>query len=490
MPLLRSLRVSTASGVGIPLPDPTATALTSRLVQPTELFYCYLPAASAPVCERRGVQAASAARALSLALATTATLGSRAAAAARWSAPAFSERGIIDECCDCSSVFTSLGFPPDHNVSVLADVLQGVAEKISALNEQRMVLAVVCGPLTGLGGFLLHGTGAAQCTSDPAMEAIARSCNGVVQALQLVATADQVAEPPPLKDDDLLPGDTFFSRSSPPLAPGLIDPDRRPGGARLATTFSPSPYATPRTPAPADGLLRASGAELAARASPAVTVNRSGGSSVSGRPHGGAGSARPSPSPVGAIPASPLAFPALIPWLTKLPERVKLPVSVNGVFKDLPEAKAKLYKISDEVVQHMTGALKAPNVKRGSGMKKRFSEFMTLYSYNVKNRTSVISTFENITPEVARNATITWPRSKQSQKDETTFDPRITNSVTLRVAPNFSIILLMVQLKDPAFLSLLRHFKRPGARSASDRQRDGQTESHGQHAQGEPLSVS
>lgn len=88
-----------------------------------------------------------------------------------------------------------------------------MAERISELNSQRMVLAVVCGPSTGFGGFMLHATGTSKCTSAPAMEAIARSVDAVVQALQLVAAANRDDEPPTLSDDDSLVAE------APPLRP-------------------------------------------------------------------------------------------------------------------------------------------------------------------------------------------------------------------------------------------------------------------------------
>lgn len=112
----------------------------------------------------------------------------------------------------------------------------------------------------------------------------------------------------------------------------------------------------------------------------------------------------------------------------------------------------------------MKNALMVHKAERGSGVKKRLSELMTLYRYNVKSRTNVNYTLENIIPEVARNATITWCKSRRSKKDETAFNPRITNSATLRVRPNFSIILLMIHFNDPAFVSLLQH-KKTGALS-------------------------
>jgi len=99
----------------------------------------------------------------------------------------------MDACGDCGSVLASFGFPPTHSAVMLADILQFVTSKLEQANGQRIVLAVVCGPQEGIGGYLLHGTGVTTCTYSVAMEAVARGIVDAVQSMQLVVSASASA---------------------------------------------------------------------------------------------------------------------------------------------------------------------------------------------------------------------------------------------------------------------------------------------------------
>jgi len=103
-------------------------------------------------------------------------------------------------------VHSSFGFPASHSASTLADVLQFVATMMEKLLEERMVLAVVCGPIEGIGSYKLHGPGVPTCSSTPAMDAVSRSVDGAEQAVQLVASANEPTGPRhiyELTDEDL-----------------------------------------------------------------------------------------------------------------------------------------------------------------------------------------------------------------------------------------------------------------------------------------------
>jgi len=139
-----------------------------------------------------------------------------------------------------------------------------------------------------------------------------------------------------------------------------------------------------------------------------------------------------------------------------LPERLRLPVSVNGVMKDPPVAKAETYEIPDEVSKEVIDTLMGHTKERGGGLGARVLEFITLYRLNVTTRTKVRYTFENATPDIARNATIKW---KQGKTSKTVTDVRLTNSAGFRVPDNLGIILLMIFFQDPAFVAILRHHK-------------------------------
>ena len=159
-----------------------------------------------------------------------------------------------------------------------------------------------------------------------------------------------------------------------------------------------------------------------------------------------------SPSPA---PSQASRFPALIPWLTVLTERVRLsPVDASGSHVDPPAADEKTYTIPDAVVKEVMGVLMMHD--RGASVKDRLVEFFTIYRYNEHMMTGVKYTFENSTPEVARDATVYWWKGKK-RKDAT--DPRLSNAAGIRVDRMSGILLLMVHLEDPAFLSLLRNYK-------------------------------
>jgi len=151
-----------------------------------------------------------------------------------------------------------------------------------------------------------------------------------------------------------------------------------------------------------------------------------------------------------------------------LPERVRLPTLVNGAMVDPAPAKPETYNISDKVYEEVMTALMIHKKERGGGLKARVKDFMSLYRFNVIKRTRVDYTFENATPELARNATISWWRGR---KQTVIKDPRLSNSANIRLPENLSVILLMAHTKDPAFISLLRHYKDGATAEETGKQR-------------------
>jgi len=351
-------------------------------------------------------------------------------------------------------VLSSFGLPPTHAASVLADVLQFVATQMEGVLGKRMVLAVVCGPRDGIGGYLLHGSGVVTCTSEPAMEAVARSVDGVVQALQLVATDT----PPslPREDVDSEEADRILDGDTPPPAPRGSPPPPRaaspppPSGGRQdsrhAQNASPLASTTPYHPA-----------------APAPTPRRdvTPTAQEAGQPRGGdGGTTGAGGSPHSGLPvarATPL--PALIPWLTVLPERLRLSVLIDGKMQPPPppigNTKAP-YVIPSALVKKVKSDLMAHNAERAGGFGARLTEFVPLYRHNVITRTGVKYTFENVTPDLVRGVNIKWYNNK---KEVSVTDPRLANTALFRIPNVFAVVLLMLYVEDPAFMTILRHYK-------------------------------
>jgi len=140
-----------------------------------------------------------------------------------------------------------------------------------------------------------------------------------------------------------------------------------------------------------------------------------------------------------------------------MPARVHLPsLDANGTTTVPPSAQPRTYQIPDKIVQVVTEALMTHKKTRGGSMKDRLMEFSAIYRYNVNKRTTIKYTFENTTPEVARDATICWWKGNKQIK---AVNPRFSNTASARIDPILSIILLMVYLEDPAFLAVLHHYK-------------------------------
>lgn len=383
----------------------------------------------------------------------------------------------MDACGDCGSVFSSLGFPPTSSASALADVLQFVATKMESVLGRRMVLAVVCGPREGVGGYVLHGTGVAECTSDVALDAVASSVDGMVQALQVVA-ASTSPRPRPRNDGSadasLVDGHTPARpepppspRPSKPAAPTPLSASPPTPPARLpqassappAPSSSAAPLAQPRPEAPPAGPPTVAPLGGLPPVAPSTLPGGAGGGSVSGGGQGGAAALalRP-PLPRPRSPAPGSSFPVLIPWLTKLPPRLQLPSLVDGVTVDPPAATAREYVIPATIVKQVTDALTKHNTMRAGALGARLFEFMSLYLFNVAKRTGIRYTFENATPDVARGATVVWQKGKRGAKI-TEAEPRFANNADFKVPRCLAVVLLMVHLNDTAFMSLLRHFQ-------------------------------
>lgn len=383
----------------------------------------------------------------------------------------------MDACGDCGSVFSSLGFPPTSSASALADVLQFVATKMESVLGRRMVLAVVCGPREGVGGYVLHGTGVAECTSDVALDAVASSVDGMVQALQVVA-ASTSPRPRPRNDGSadasLVDGRTPARPEPPPsprpgkpAAPTPLSASPPTPPARLpqassappAPSSSAAPLAQPRPEAPPAGPPTVAPLGGLPPVAPSTLPGGAGGGSVSGGGQGGAAALalRP-PLPRPRSPAQGSSFPVLIPWLTKLPPRLQLPSLVDGVTVDPPAATAREYIIPATIVKQVTDALTKHNTTRAGALGARLFEFMSLYLFNVAKRTGIRYTFENATPDVARGATVVWQKGKRGAKI-TEAEPRFANNADFKVPRCLAVVLLMVHLNDTAFMSLLRHFQ-------------------------------
>eukprot|EP00170_Pyropia_yezoensis_P005419 contig_22015_g5433 len=234
---------------------------------------------------------------------------------------------------------------------MLADVVQFAAAKMEQVLGKRMVIGVLCGPREGIGGYVLHGTGVTSCTSPAAMDALSSSVDGVVQALQLVASSTDLAA----SLDVVNVGDVDMHLDE-------VAPMQRVQITSEATGRLTEPVADDRAP----------------------------------------------------------------------------------------------YHITDRVVKDVTDALAVQRKERGGDNKERLVELVALYRFNVIKRTRVQYTFEKCTPEVARGATIIWWKGKKKYEVK---DPRFCNSASVRVIPILSIFLLMIHLRDPAFMAILRHYK-------------------------------
>lgn len=368
----------------------------------------------------------------------------------------------MEPCGDCGSVLASFGFSSQHSATMLADVVQFAAAKMEQVLGKRMVIGVLCGPREGIGGYVLHGTGVTSCTSPAAMDALSSSVDGVVQALQLVASSTDLAaslDVVNVGDVDMHLDEVAPMRraASPPPESGCLSGARRhpsPSTMDASTTSRPEPSPAPvsRPPSqPADGSTPVPSASASEpMAQPQGDRRRAdGGSNRADRSALPPSAPRRSSSPA-------VGLPALIPWLTKLPERVQITSEATGRLTEPVADDRAPYHITDRVVKDVTDALAVQRKERGGDNKERLVELVALYRFNVIKRTRVQYTFEKCTPEVARGATIIWWKGKKKYEVK---DPRFCNSASVRVIPILSIFLLMIHLRDPAFMAILRHYK-------------------------------
>ena len=351
-------------------------------------------------------------------------------------------------------MLSSFGLPPTHAASVLADVLQFVATRMEGVLGKRMVLAVVCGPRDGLGGCLPHGSGVVTCTSVPAMEAVARSVDGVVQVLQLVAA--DTSPSLPREDVDSEDADRILDEDTPPPAPRGSPPPPRAASPRPPSGWrQDSQHAQKASPLASTKLYHP--------AAPAPTPCRdvTPTAQEAGQPRGGdGGTTGAGGTPQSRLPVARAApLPALIPWLTILPARLRLSVLIDGQMHPRPSpignTKAP-YVIPAALVKKMKSDLMVHNAERAGGFGARLTEFVALCRHNVITRTGVKYTFENVTPDLVRGVNIKWSNSK---KEASVTDPHLANTAHFRILNVFAAILLMLYVEDPAFMTILRHHK-------------------------------
>ena len=198
---------------------------------------------------------------------------------------------------------------------------------------------------------MLHGTDVEGCTSAPAMDAAARSVGGVIQALQLVAAAKgPIASLPTEETTDNNDGrqDRLVDLHASSAPPAPDRPCNGPGfiGARPTSTS----HAT------CPGARRAQSLPLSARGGLGSGQTLGSSSTATPPPPGrGPGSVDGATSAVGGgrlpsatirsqspSPSTTSAFPALIPWLTIMPERVHPPsLDANGTTTVPPSAQPR-----------------------------------------------------------------------------------------------------------------------------------------------------
>lgn len=362
----------------------------------------------------------------------------------------------MEPCGDCGSVLASFGFSSQHSATMLADVVQFAAAKMEQVLGKRMVIGVLCGPREGIGGYMLHGTGVNSCASPAAMDALSSSVDSVVQALQLVASSSDLAaslDVVNVGDVDMPLDEVAPMRraASPPPEAGFLSGARRhpsPSTMDASTTSRPQPSPAPLSRPPSQPANGSTPVSSVPAGEPAAQP-QDGGSNRAVR------SALPPPAPRrSSSPA--VGLPALIPWLTKLPERIHITPEATGRSPGAAADDRAPYHITDTVVKDVMDALTVQKKERGGGIKERLVELVALYRFNVIKRTRVQYTFEKCTPEVARGATIIWWKGKKKYAVK---DPRFCNSASVRVLPILSIFMLMIHLKDPAFMAILRHYK-------------------------------
>lgn len=353
----------------------------------------------------------------------------------------------MEPCGDCGSVLASFGFSSQHSATMLADVVQFAAANMEQVLGKRIVIGVLCGPREGFGGYMLHGTEVNSCTSTAAMDALSSSVDGVVQALQLVASSSDLAVSLDVVNvgDVDMPLDEVapmrYAVSPPPESGCWSGPRRHPSPSTLDASASSRPQPSPALLScplsqPADGSTRFLPMPASEPSAQPLEDRRRG----DGGSNRAVGSALP-PSAPRRSSSPAVGLPALISWLTELPERVHITSEATGRSPEAVADDRAPYHITDTVVKEFLDALTVQMKKRGGGFEERLVALVALYRFNVIKRTRVQYTLEKSLPEVARGATmICWKGKKKHEMN----DPRFCNSASVRVNPFLSIFMLKI----------------------------------------------